>query len=156
MSFTHDKEVVSNSFYLPLSQYNKEKTSWNALISNFGKILHNQILEMAWKYLLNHKQILLEAFFYAVHTSLFTYDGYGNVTCTFCERWCPLINILHTLIEELLISLWDLCRLGGLLIHGTFHNEVIPFAKRFLEVDDERISILPQSCKYLFFILANL
>ena len=60
----------------------------------------------------------------------------------FFEYWCPAINTLHTSVGEISITLWDLCRIGGLPLFGFFYDEVVPSAKE--------MSSLPSSCEYLF------
>ncbi|XP_027769716.1 uncharacterized protein LOC114075560 [Solanum pennellii] len=47
----------------------------------------------------------------------------------FCENWRPPTNTVSTFIGELSISLWDLRTIGGLPVHGSFYNEVVPSAK---------------------------
>ena len=60
----------------------------------------------------------------------------------FFEYWCPATNTLHTFVGEISITLWDLCRIGGLPLYGSFYDEVVPSAKE--------MSSLPSSCEYLF------
>uniref|UniRef100_A0A2N9I9P1 Aminotransferase-like plant mobile domain-containing protein n=1 Tax=Fagus sylvatica TaxID=28930 RepID=A0A2N9I9P1_FAGSY len=60
----------------------------------------------------------------------------------FFEYWCPATNTLHTSVGEISITLWDLCRIGGLPLFGSFYDEVVPSAKE--------MSSLPSSCEYLF------
>ena len=60
----------------------------------------------------------------------------------FFEYWCPATNTLHTSVGEISITLWDLCRIGGLPLFGSFYDEVVSSAKE--------MSSLPLSCEYLF------
>jgi hypothetical protein len=60
----------------------------------------------------------------------------------FFEYWCSATNTLHTSVGEISITLWDLCRIGGLPLFGSFYDEVVPSAKE--------MSSLPSSCEYLF------
>jgi hypothetical protein len=60
----------------------------------------------------------------------------------FFKYWCPATNTLHTSVGEISITLWDLCRIGGLPLYGSFYDEVVLSAKE--------MSSLPLSCEYLF------
>ena len=69
--------------------------------------------------------------------SLFTYDQNTHVKQAFLECWCAFIlecwcaamNTLHTYVGEFSISLWDLHLIGGLLVYGSFYEEVVPNLK---------------------------
>jgi hypothetical protein len=90
-----------------------------------------------------NKKTLTDAKIYgAVRASLFTYDRNVHAMQAFFEYWCPATNTLHTSVGEISITLWDLCRIGGLLLFGSFYDEVVPSAKE--------MSSLPSSCEYLF------
>ena len=60
----------------------------------------------------------------------------------FFGYWSPATNTLHTSVGDICITLWDLCRIGGLPLYGSIYNEVVLRAKE--------MSSLPSSCKYLF------
>ncbi|MCD7448931.1 hypothetical protein HAX54_047543, partial [Datura stramonium] len=66
---------------------------------------------------------------------MFTYDHNENVLQAFCENWRPSTNTISTFIGELSIPLWDLRTIGGLPIHGTFYDEVVPSAKELTHAD---------------------
>uniref|UniRef100_A0A2N9G5U8 Aminotransferase-like plant mobile domain-containing protein n=1 Tax=Fagus sylvatica TaxID=28930 RepID=A0A2N9G5U8_FAGSY len=90
-----------------------------------------------------NKKTLTDAKIYgAVRASLFTYDRNVHAMQAFFEYWCPATNTLHTSVGEISITLWDLCRIGGLPLFGSFYDEVVPSAKE--------MSSLPSSCEYLF------
>jgi hypothetical protein len=90
-----------------------------------------------------NKKILTDAKIYgALYAFLFTYDRNVHATQAFFKYWCPATNTLHTSVEEISITLCDLCRIGGLPLYGSFYNEVVPSAKE--------MSSLPPSCEYLF------
>ncbi|KAH0696636.1 hypothetical protein KY290_014018 [Solanum tuberosum] len=74
----------------------------------------------------------------------------SGVANAFCENWRPSTNIVSTFIGELSISLWNLRTIGGLPVHGSFYDEVIPSAKELTDVDDQGKSFLPRSCSFLF------
>ena len=66
----------------------------------------------------------------------------------FCECRCPTINTLHTSIKKVSIYLWDLYRIVGLPIIGSFYDEMVPSAE---ELSNDAIkSSLPPSCQNLF------
>jgi len=67
----------------------------------------------------------------AVYASLYSYNRDAYVLHALCGSWCPTTNTLHTLSRELSISLWDLHRLGGLLIYGEIYDETIPSSQFF-------------------------
>jgi hypothetical protein len=90
-----------------------------------------------------NKKILTDAKIYgAVYASLFTYDRNVHAMQAFFEYWCSATNTLHTSIGEISITLWDLCRIGGLLLYGSFYDKVVLSAKE--------MSSLPSSCEYSF------
>ncbi|KAH0669910.1 hypothetical protein KY285_024053 [Solanum tuberosum] len=82
--------------------------------------------------------------------SMFTYDHNKNVLQAFCENWHPSTNTVATFVGELSISLWDLRTIGGLHVHGSFYDEVIPSAKELTHVDYQGKSFLPRSYSFLF------
>ncbi|MCE3052335.1 hypothetical protein HAX54_052297 [Datura stramonium] len=65
----------------------------------------------------------------AIFASMFTYDHNENVLQVFFENWRPSTNTVASFIGDLSISLWDLRTIGGLPLHGSFYDEVIPLAK---------------------------
>ncbi|KAK4706249.1 hypothetical protein R3W88_034194 [Solanum pinnatisectum] len=85
-----------------------------------------------------------------IFASMFTYDHNENVFQAFCENQHPSTNTVSTFVGELSISLCDLRTIGGLPIHGSFYDEVIPSAKELTHVDDQGKSFLPRSYSYLF------
>nr|XP_027066402.1 uncharacterized protein LOC113692228 isoform X1 [Coffea arabica] len=98
-----------------------------------------------------YKEILTRAsIFEAVYASRYSYDRCENILRAFFKYWCPSTNTLHTPVGELSITLWDLYRLGGLSIDGTFFDEVVPSAQELLTHDKEGKPLLPESCRYLF------
>ena len=84
----------------------------------------------------------------AIFASLFSHDCHASMIRAFCERWCPTTNTLHTFIGEVFISLWDLYRIAGLPIIGSFYDEMVPNAKELS--NDATKSSLPPSCRNLF------
>ena len=82
--------------------------------------------------------------------SLFNYDCHASMIKAFCERWCPTINTLHTSIEEVSIYLWDLYRIVGLSIIGSFYDEMVPSSEELS--NDAMKSSLPPSCRNLFLV----
>ena len=81
----------------------------------------------------------------AIFASLFSYDRHASITRAFCERWCPTTNTLHTSIGEVSIFLWDLYRIIGLPISGSFYDEMVPSAEELS--NDVRKSSLHQVVK---------
>ena len=77
-----------------------------------------------------------------LYASLFIYDQNVHAMQAFFKYWCLATNTLHTSIGEISITLWDLCRIGGLPLYGSFYDEVVLSAKE--------MSSLPSSCEYLF------
>ena len=105
--------------------------------------LHPKYWEWLEDILIRNKKTLTDAKIYgAVRASLFTYDRNVHAMQAFFEYWCPTTNTLHTSVGEISITLWDLCRIGGLPLFGSFYDEVVPSAKE--------MSSLPSSCEYLF------
>ena len=68
----------------------------------------------------------------AIFASLFNYDCHASVIRAFCENLCPTTNTLHTSIGEVSIFLWDLYRIAGLPIIGSFCDEMVPSAKELI------------------------
>jgi len=62
----------------------------------------------------------------AVYALLYTYDHDPHVICAFCEAWCPESNTLHTIFREILTSLRNLYKLGGLPIYAKIYDEAVP------------------------------
>ena len=88
-----------------------------------------------------NKKILTDAKIYGMlYASLFIYDQNVHAMQAFFKYWCLATNTLHTSIREISITLWDLCRIGGLPLYGSFYDEVVPSAKE--------MSSLPSSCEY--------
>ncbi|MCE2055597.1 hypothetical protein HAX54_042986 [Datura stramonium] len=85
-----------------------------------------------------------------IFTSLFTYDINENVLRAFCELWHSMTNIICVGIGELSISLWDMCMIGGLPVHGDFYDEVVPSAKQLIQADPHGKPFFLKTCAYLF------
>ena len=66
----------------------------------------------------------------------------------FCKRWCPITNTLHTSIGKVSISFWDLYRIAGLPIIGSFYDVMVPSTEELS--NDATKSLLPPSCQNLF------
>ena len=92
----------------------------------------------------------------AIFASLFSYDWHAFVIRAFCKHWCPTTHTLHTSIEEVFISLWDLYCIVGLPIIGSFYDEMVLSTEELS--NDATKSSLPQSCRTLLIpcILLNL
>ncbi|XP_027170520.1 putative disease resistance protein RGA3 [Coffea eugenioides] len=86
----------------------------------------------------------------SVYASRYSYDRCENILRAFFKYWCLSTNTLHTPVGELSIIFWDLYRLGGLSIDGSFFDEVVPSAQELLIRDKEGKPLLPESCRYLF------
>nr|CAN62413.1 hypothetical protein VITISV_029286 [Vitis vinifera] len=84
----------------------------------------------------------------AIFASLFSYDCHAFVIRAFCERWCPITNTLHTSIGEVSISLWELSRIAGLPIIGSFYDEMVPSAEE-LSNEATKSSLPPSFTKYV-------
>ncbi|KAL3510371.1 hypothetical protein ACH5RR_029772 [Cinchona calisaya] len=130
LSHDHGGEQSTNKFLLPFAQTISDKTAWDALASNFSETCY---IACYWEWveevLSRHNKVLLDAKIYdAVHASLFTYDYCDNVLNAFLKLWYHMTNTLHSSTSKLAISLWDLRKLGGLPIHGTFYDKVAPSA----------------------------
>ncbi|TYK06377.1 hypothetical protein E5676_scaffold163G00690 [Cucumis melo var. makuwa] len=82
--------------------------------------------------------------------SLYTYDRNSDVVRAFCEAWCPSTNTLHTMVDELSISLWDLWSFGGLPIKGDFYEERIPSFKELTFASLDKTKYLPMICNIFF------
>ncbi|KAL3502694.1 hypothetical protein ACH5RR_037143 [Cinchona calisaya] len=152
LSHNHDGEQSTNKFLLPFARTNLDKTAWDAPSSNFGETCYTTCYwEWAEDVLSGHKKVLLDAKIYdAIHASLFTYDYCDNTLHAFLELWCHTTNTLHSSTGELSISLWDLRKLGGLPIHVTFYDEVVPSADELCGTSVDGKSRLPASCIHLF------
>ena len=66
----------------------------------------------------------------------------------FYKCWSPTINTLHTSIGKVSISLWDLYRIAGLSISGSFYDEMVLSVEELS--NDTTKSSLPPSCRNLF------
>ncbi|XP_070014403.1 uncharacterized protein [Nicotiana sylvestris] len=146
-SATH-REVAPSEF----SHRNGCFHTWNVPPSGFGKVRY---IPGYWEWVedvLPHHKIFLEDLkvYDAIYASLFTYDYNDNVLQAFCELWRPSTNTLSTFIGELSIFLWDLRTIGGLPMHGSFYDEVVPSAKELIEMDHQVKPFLSESCLYLF------
>ena len=96
-----------------------------------------------------HGPFLKECKLYeAIFASLFNYDRHASVIRAFSERWCPTTNALHTSIGEVSIFLWDLHRIVGLLMIGSFYDEMVLNTEE-LSNDATKSSLSP-SCQNLF------
>ena len=62
----------------------------------------------------------------------------------------PSTNTVYTPIGKLSITLWDLYRLGGLSLEGTFFDKVVPSVKELLNIDKKGKPFLPKSCRHFF------
>ena len=82
--------------------------------------------------------------------SLFNYDCHASMIRAFCECRCPTINTLHTSIKKVSIYLWDLYRIVGLPIIGSFYDEMVPSSEELS--NDAMNSSLPPSCRNLFLV----
>ncbi|KAH0765305.1 hypothetical protein KY290_001264 [Solanum tuberosum] len=127
-------------------------SSWRVPSSGFGEVRYmSGYWEWVEDVLAPCKETLDNIKTYdAIFASMFTYDRNENVLQAFCENWRPSNNIVSTFVGELSISLWDLRTIGGLPVHGSFYDEVIPSAKELTHVDDQGKSFLPRSCSFLF------
>jgi len=61
----------------------------------------------------------------AVYASFYSYSYDVHISYAFCENWCLISNTLHIVTGEMLVSLWDLHRIGGLLINGLIYDKTI-------------------------------
>lgn len=145
---THDKEFAAT---YPNGS-NKGLATWNYPQSGFGEFRY---VTCYWEWvedvLSRSKEALERTKIYdAVFASLFTYDVNDNVLQAFCELWHSSTNTICVGIGELSISLWDMHMIGGLPVHGTFFNEVVPSAKELSQTDQQAKPFLPKTCAYLF------
>ncbi|KAH0633332.1 hypothetical protein KY284_036118 [Solanum tuberosum] len=127
-------------------------SSWHVPPLGFGEVLYTSgYWEWVEDLLARCKETLDKIKTYdVIFASMFTYDHNENVFQAFYENQRPSTNTVSTFIGELSISLCDLRTIGGLLVHGSFYDEVIPSAKELTHVDDQGKSFLPRSCSYLF------
>ncbi|PHU07708.1 hypothetical protein BC332_24197 [Capsicum chinense] len=68
----------------------------------------------------------------------------------FCELWHSSTNIICVSIGDLSLSLWDMHIIGGIPVHETFFDEVVPSAKELSQTDQQGKPFLPKTCAYLF------
>ena len=123
--------------------------AWGSTLSTNGGAA---FVESYWEWLEDvlsrSKDVLTNmGLYHAVYASLFSYDCHPSVLRTFFEHWCSATNTLHTAQGEMSISLWDLCKIGGLPIQGNFYDEVVPSVGEFSCRNGRG---LPASCRYLF------
>ncbi|KAH0645171.1 hypothetical protein KY284_033055 [Solanum tuberosum] len=146
-SSTHQNVVVA----VP-PRRDEHLSSWCVPSSGFGEVRYTSgYWEWVEDVLARCKETLDNIkTFVAIFASMFTYDHNENVLQDFCENCRPSTNMVSTFVGELSISLWDLRTIGGLPVHGSFYDEVIPSAKELTHVDDQGKSFLPRSCSFLF------
>ncbi|XP_071907750.1 uncharacterized protein [Coffea arabica] len=151
-SSLHNGDPEIAKFTLPFVGFNVDKATWKTPSSFFGEACFtSHYWEWVEDMLGRHKDILTRAgIFEAVYTSRYSYDRCENILRAFFKYWCPSTNTLHTPVGELSITLWDLYRLDGLSIDGTFFDEVVPSARELLTRDKEGKPLLPESCRHLF------
>ena len=122
---------VHDKFRLLGSHVHDGETKWE---SSFKVLGESFFIEGYWEWveevLGRHGPFLKGCKLYeAIFASSFNYDRHASVIRAFCERWCPTTNTLHTSIREVSISLWDLYRIIGLHISGSFYDEMVPSAE---------------------------
>ncbi|KAL0391464.1 UNVERIFIED_CONTAM: hypothetical protein Slati_4531500 [Sesamum latifolium] len=121
-------------FILPNRHIAAIGTSWRTPQSKYGEVsFYPGYWEWTEDVLGHHANILHAAKIHAaVHASLFTYVCNKHVLQAFLELWCPSTNTLHTAVEEVSLSLWDIRGLCGLPVCGGFYDEVVPSSKDLL------------------------
>jgi len=62
----------------------------------------------------------------AISISCYLYHLDGDIWRAFCERRGPLTNTLHHDTSKVGISLYDMTKIGGLLILGDIYEELLP------------------------------
>ena len=121
---------VHDEFGLLGSRVRDGKAKWGNSFKVFGESF---FIKGYWEWIkevLGRNEPFLKGckLYEAIFTSLFNYDRHASVIRAFCERWCLTTNTLHTSIREVSISLWDLYRIVGLPIIGSFYDEMVPSA----------------------------
>ena len=69
-----------------------------------------------------------------IFASLFSCAYHTSIIKVFCECWYPNINILHTSIAEVSISLWDLYPLLGYPLLNLFTTRYYQVQKSYLMI----------------------
>ena len=83
--------------------------------------------------------------YFCIHIHLWSH---APMIRAFCKHWCPTTNTLNTSIRKVSISLWDLHRIAGLPIIGSFYDEMV-LSTEELSNDATKSSLSP-SCQNLF------
>ncbi|GAA0176078.1 hypothetical protein LIER_29135 [Lithospermum erythrorhizon] len=83
-----------------------------------------------------------------VRASLFTYEYSDALMKAFVECWSLSTNTLLLPHGEVSISLWDLCKLGGLVVAGHLMDEVVPSAE-CLPSSLDKSDRIAESCRFL-------
>ncbi|KAM1159059.1 hypothetical protein ACFX15_031700 [Malus domestica] len=127
----HAGDNHSASFKLLGDHIRSGAIAWNGSLSTAGEAVFD---DFYWEWLEDvlsrSKDVLTNVgLYHAVYASLFSYDRHPSVIRAFFECWCSATNTLHMAQGEMLISLWDLHRIGGLPIQGKFYDEVVPSAE---------------------------
>ena len=133
-------------------RFNIDKTTCKILSSFFDEACFtSHYWEWVEDILGRYKEVLTRAgIFEAVYALRFSYDCCENILRAFFKYWCPSTNTLHMPVGELSITFWDLYRLDGLSIDGSFFVEVVPSAQEIFTRDKEGKPLLPESCRHLF------
>ncbi|KAM1381767.1 hypothetical protein PS2_033887 [Malus domestica] len=144
---THDNH--SASFKLLGDHIRSGAKAWNGTLSTTGEAVFDEFYWVWLEDVLSRSKDVLTnvGLYHAVYASLFSYDRHPSVLRAFFEHWCSTTNTLHTAQGEMSISLWDLHRIGGLLIQGKFYDEVVLSAKELSLCYNRG---LPASCRCLF------
>ena len=85
-----------------------------------------------------------------MYASLYSCDRDLQVLRAFYKAWFPETNILHTILGEISITLWELCRLGGLSINGRIYDEAIPNQDALYQHCQSNHRLIQPACRYLF------
>jgi len=94
--------------------------------------------------------------FDVAYASLYTYDRDPHVIHVFCEAWCPETNTLHNISGEISLSLWDLYKLGGLLIYEKIYDEAVPSRDALYQCRQNNKRLIWPTCRYLFAAYSHL
>ncbi|XP_074296676.1 uncharacterized protein LOC141627109 [Silene latifolia] len=86
----------------------------------------------------------------AVYASVYSYAKDLHIMCAFFEGWCPGTNTFHTVEGEFFISLWDLKKLGGLLVVGEIYDETVSQLSILKSTTEEKNLTVPATCTFLF------
>ncbi|KAK4718117.1 hypothetical protein R3W88_016455 [Solanum pinnatisectum] len=146
-SSTHRNVIVTTS-----PSHDENLSSWCVPSLAFGEVRYTSGYWEWVEYVLARCKETLDNIktYDAIFASMFTYNYNKNVLQAFCENCLPSTNTVSTFVGELPISLWDLRTIRGLLVHGSFYDEVIPLAKELTHADDQGKSFLQRSCSFLF------